>query len=362
MSAPRVVVIVHDDWILHLLQDGLREGGFVVATASTAEDGAARVRELSPDCVLCDVALPDKDGYAVTASLRGQSIVPIALLAPEEDATAKTAAFEAGADALLTRPFRLEEVVAQMNALVQLARRMRERRTSLIDSLGAGPPSSPEGASFRGELEHMPLASLLTLLELERKTGTVSLRSGRRGTKLELAEGHIVSASIDSIQGEIVPILREALAFESGEITFRAKPQTPRPSGTRPIRALLAEARGPSRPAAVHPHAPARGQAIPPPPGHRKTLETPKIEVPKPVEGPEPTTQPLAEHTDLEPPPEPEPPPPAATAPNPKKPALGDIPTRRVHVPEHAPRPQPVHDKVEDEPEPTAVPPSTRRP
>lgn len=344
MSAPRVVVIVHDDWILHLLQDGLREGGFVVATASSVEDGLARVRELTPDCVLCDVSLPDKDGYGFVAALRAEAaIVPIALLAAEDDVNARTAAFEAGADALLTRPFRLEEVVAQMNALVQLARRMRERRTSLIDSLGAGPPSAPEGASFRGELEHMPLGSLLTLLELERKTGTVSVRSGKRSAKLELADGHIATASIGGTAGEIVAVLREALTFESGRITFRAKPAAQRSPGARPIRSLLAEARttGARPVAAVAPPAvAARGQAIPPPPGKRKPAE---IEPPKPAE---PTvTQPSAVA----------PPQPA------KKPALADIPTRRVDVPHHAPKPQPVHDKPTDDTD-KPNPPTTRRP
>jgi len=350
MSASRVVVIVHDDWILHLLQEGLREGGFVVAAASSGAEGLARVRELTPDCVLCDVLLPDKDGYAVVAALRAEaSIVPIALLAPEDDAHARTAAFEAGADALLTRPFRLEEVVAQMNALVQLARRMRERRVSLIDSLGAGPPSSPEGASFRGELEHMPISSLLTILEIERKTGTVSVRSGKRGAKLELADGVLAGGSVDGVAGDALPVLREALTFESGSVSFRAKPPAPRPAGARPIRALLAEARGP-KPAAVGPAAAvhARGQAIPPPPGRRKSAvepEAPKVEAPKPAVPS--TTQPSGT--------------PAEAAPEPThKPALADIPTRKVNVPEHAPRPQPVHDKG-DEPE-KPNPPTTRRP
>lgn len=358
MSAPRVVVIVHDDWILHLLQDGLREGGFVVATASSGQEGLARVRELTPDCVLCDVSLPDKDGYAVVTALRSSeaSIVPIALLAAEEDATARTAAFEAGADALLTRPFRLEEVVAQMNALVQLARRMRERRNSLIDSLGAGPPSSPEGASFKGELEHMPLGSLLTLLELERKTGTVSVRSGKKTAKLELADGHIASASVGGVAGEIVTVLREALTYDSGRITFRAKPPAQRSPGARPIRALLAEART-SAPKPIVPVAPSPivargGQAIPPPPGRRRPAET--IEPPKPAE---PTaTKPSADALGGKP--SAEPPKPAPEA---RKPALADLPTRRVDVPEHAPRPQPVHDKPAEEAAEKPNPPTTRR-
>lgn len=319
MSAPRVVVIEHDEWILRLLQDGLRDGGFVVATAGTADDGLAKVRDLAPDCVLCDVSLPSKDGYAVAAAIRGDqppiSITPIALLAADDDDDARTAAFEAGADALLVRPFKLDEVIAQMNALVQLARRMRERRTSLIDSLSAGPASSPEGASFRGDLEHMPVASLLTLLELERKTGNISVKSGKRKATLDLADGCVLGATLDGIVLDPVLMLRDAMGWTEGRITFRAKPATPRPPSARSIRLLLAEARGVSGSSARIPAmgggSVARMQAIPPPPGKRISAEQP---APPKIPG-----------------------------------ALADIPTRRVDVPEHRPKP-------------TVDPPSTKRP
>lgn len=316
MSAPRVVVVEHDEWILRLLQEGLRDGGFVVAIASTADDGLAKIRDLAPDCVVCDVSLPGKDGYAVAAAIRGDkppiSLTPIALLAADDDLDARTATFEAGADALLTRPFKLEEVLAQVNALVQLARRMRERRNSLIDSLSAGPASSPEGASFRGDLEHMPVASLLTLLELERKTGSMSVKSGKRKATLDLADGCVVATTLDGVAMDPVVMLRDSLGWTEGRVTFRAKPAIARPPTARSIRLLLAEARGVSGSSARIPAmgasaSVARMQAIPPPPGKR------------------------------------------ISANEPKRPGLEDVPTRRVDVPQHKPKP-------------TDDPPSTKRP
>jgi two-component system OmpR family response regulator len=319
MSAPRVVVIEHDEWILRLLQDGLRDGGFVVATAANADDGLAKVRDLAPDCVLCEVSLPGKNGYAVALELRADqppiSITPIALLAADDDDHARTATFDAGADALLTRPFKLEEVIAQITALVQLASRMRERRISLIDSLSAGPASSPEGASFRGDLEHMPVASLLTLLELERKTGGISVKSGKRRATMELADGCVVGTTLDGVKMDPVVMLRDTLGWTEGRVTFRAKPGIARPPNARSIRLVLAEARGVST-SASSTRLPAMGggsvgrmQAIPPPPGRRISANEP-----------------------------------------PKRPgALEDVPTRRVDVPPTRPKP-------------TEEPPSTKRP
>lgn len=313
MAAARVVVVEHDEWLLRLFLDGLRDAGLVVSTAATVEDGLAKIGELAPDCVVCDVNLPG-DGYGLARAMRADkppmSIIPIAMLAADDDVKARTATFEAGADALVTRPFRLEEVVAQINALVQLARRMRERRTSLIESLGAGPPSSPEGASFRADLEHMPIASLLTLLELERKSGSVSVKSGARVAKLDLADGHVASGALDGASCNPVAVLKDALEWTTGRITFRASGPIARPLTARPIRVLLAEA-SPNNKAPVTRGSSARLPAIPPPPGQRRAAD-------------------------------------------PSKPALRDQPTRPVDVPVRA--------SGKHEVAPISEPPSTKKP
>jgi DNA-binding response OmpR family regulator len=265
-SAPRVLVVENDGWVLKLLSDGLREGGFVVTTETTADAGFARARELDPDALLCDVTLPGRDGYSLAIMLRAESIVPIAMLAHEADKNARIAAFEAGADALITRPFKIDEVVAQMTALVQLASRMRHRRTSLVDSLRAGPPST----TFRGDLAHMPVASLLVLLEIEKKSGAVVVKSDRGEATLQLASGAISAATLGDLR-EPVAVLRELLEWTEGRIEFRVDAATPRPPGARAIRLLLAQA-GHQPIAELSPTpatSPSRTPAMRPPPGKR---------------------------------------------------------------------------------------------
>ncbi len=314
MAAPRVVVIEHDEWVLRLLEDGLRDAGFVVHSASNAAQAMAKIRELPPDCILCDIGLPGTDGYALALSVRAErppiSIVPVALLAPEDDHHARTAAFDAGADALITRPFRIEEVVAQTTALVQLARRMRERRNSLVDSLSGPPSSSSDAVSFRGELEHMPVASLLALLELERKSGVVTVRSQARRATVDLSDGFV---DICAFEGSTDPItvLREIASWSEGKITFMACSPRARPDAARPIRALLAEARAEEAApfSALGATSVSRMQAIPPPPGRRKSVADMK----------------QVEDT--------------SRGSSGKMPALTETPTRRVEVPASAVRP-----------------------
>jgi CheY-like chemotaxis protein len=321
MSAPRLVVVEHDGWVLRLLAEGLRSSGFVVATESSADAALARVRELVPDAVLADVGLPGKNGYSLVSELRAEpcpiSIVPVALLAEEDDEDARLAAFSSGADALLTRPFKIDEVAAQMTALVQLARRMRERRTSLIDSLAAGPPST----TFKGDLAHMPAPSLLMLLEIERKTGVVDVVSNGRRAQLSLVNGTLVSAEVEG-KTDAVDVLREILSWEEGRIVFHARDVDSEGTTPRPVRVLLARAgyaaipilQGP----ASSPSVP-RMNALRPPPGARVAADS-----------------------------------------TPLHPALANVDTRKVDVPSM--RPPSMSRPAEDEPKPSEAPPTTRRP
>lgn len=321
MSAPRLVVVEHDGWVLRLLADGLRSNGFVVATESTADGALARVRELVPDAILADVGLPQKDGYSLVSTLRSEpaplSIVPVALLAEEDDDGARITAFSSGADALLTRPFKIDEVAAQMTALVQLARRMRERRTSLIDSLAAGPPST----TFKGDLAHMPAPSLLTLLEIERKTGVVEVVSNGRRAKLSLVKGTLVSAELEE-KTDAVEVLRELLEWDEGRIVFHACDVDAEGTTPRPVRVLLARAgyaaipilQGP----ASSPSVP-RMNAVRPPPGARVSADN-----------------------------------------TPLHPALANVDTRKVDVPSM--RPPSMSRSAEEEPKPSDAPPTTKRP
>lgn len=282
MDAPRVVVAQHEAWILGLLTDGLRDAAFVVVPADTAAEALEKVRAAPTDCVIVDTSLPDADGYSLAIAIRAEppptSIVPIALLAAADDPSARTAAFDAGADAIFFRPFRVDDIVAQTMALVQLARRMRERRTSLVDSLAAGPSS----ASFKGDLSQMPVSSLLLLVDIERRSGAVEVRSKRKVASFEIAEGAIVSASLGKVAREPLAVLKEVLTWTEGRVAFHVSAARRRPPNARAIRALLADAghapalEAPPRAASV-----ARMQAIPPPPGQR--VSSMRLEAQKPA-------------------------------------------------------------------------------
>ena len=89
-----------------------------VLGAGTGEDALDIVERQSPDIVLLDVGLPDKDGFAVLRELRAFSDVPVVMLTARDDAMAKVKGLELGADDYVTKPFNHLELMALVKAVL----------------------------------------------------------------------------------------------------------------------------------------------------------------------------------------------------------------------------------------------------
>jgi DNA-binding response OmpR family regulator len=66
----RVLVVEDDDDTAEMLRALLDLCGYVVVVARTSQQGIDAARKLEPHIVLCDIGLPDSDGYVVGSILR----------------------------------------------------------------------------------------------------------------------------------------------------------------------------------------------------------------------------------------------------------------------------------------------------
>jgi DNA-binding response OmpR family regulator len=245
VSKGRVLIIEADEWVAALLKKFLADAGFSVDLATGAKEGFDKVRALSPDCILCDVNLPDIDGFWVARRVRTEptavSTTPFLFLTEADDLESRLQGLHVGADLYLTKPFRNEEVVAQVAALIEMAKRLRKQREEFSSD---GPPSH-RGSAFRGDIAQMSLSSVLSLLELERRTGRlkVAREDGRRG-EIELSDGKFVGASVDGIKGAATELLRELLRWKRGTFAFKPDPKRKTAPGftRRSLTELLLEA------------------------------------------------------------------------------------------------------------------------
>jgi two-component system OmpR family response regulator len=227
----RIVIIAQDEWESTLLAKFLAEADYAVHLEGEARLGFEKVRELEPDCILCDVNLPDIDGFWVARRVRTEptrlAATPFIFLLDAGDTQSRLQGLNVGADLHLIRPFHDEEVVAQVSALLEMAKRLRS-----VPGAFSGESPGPR-AAVQGDIAQMSVATVLTLLDLERRTGQLSVRSdsGRVGI-LELNEGALTEATLDGARHDSTALLRELLRWQRGSFSFHGA-IVAAPSGAR---------------------------------------------------------------------------------------------------------------------------------
>jgi signal transduction histidine kinase/ActR/RegA family two-component response regulator len=123
LDRARVLVIDDDPRVRDALALLLDRAGAIVDTADSAEMARARIAHCAPDAVVCDIAMPDEDGYSFIRALRrsGGAVAAIALTAHATEADVGRA-LAAGFDRHLAKPIEFERLVASIDELV-VARR-----------------------------------------------------------------------------------------------------------------------------------------------------------------------------------------------------------------------------------------------
>ena len=244
MAQGRLLIIEADEWDAALLGKFLTDAGYKVELAAGAREGFDKIRESQPDCILCDVNLPDIDGFWVARRVRTETTAvattPFLFLTAADDSESRLQGLHVGADLYLSRPFHSEEVVAQVGALIEMANRLKKSLPVLTPE---GPPSS-RGSAFQGDVALISLSTVLTLLELERRTGHLKV-TGEDGrvARIELVEGTLVSASMNADAWEPTELLREVLRWKKGKFVFKADAGKPKPELNRQnVGGLLLEA------------------------------------------------------------------------------------------------------------------------
>lgn len=123
----RILVIEDDDVVRTLVQRVLEKNGYEVSSAPQAEEGEKMATEQAYDCIILDLALPDKSGLEVCADLRDQGIkTPILILSARKNIDTKVLGLSSGADDYLTKPFDNKELIARIEAITRRTREQGE--------------------------------------------------------------------------------------------------------------------------------------------------------------------------------------------------------------------------------------------
>jgi two-component system, OmpR family, KDP operon response regulator KdpE len=130
----RVLVVDDEPQILRALRVILRDAGFEVVTAQTAQEALDAAALRAPSAAIIDLILPDGNGIDVCRSIREWSEMPILVLSAVGEEAEKIRALDAGADDYVTKPFAPGELIARLNAALRRAGPSEEPSVS-IDGL-----------------------------------------------------------------------------------------------------------------------------------------------------------------------------------------------------------------------------------
>ncbi len=115
----RILVIDDEHQIRRFLRITLEAEGHSVSEASTGREGTAKAATASPDVVILDLGLPDRDGKEVLREIRTWSEVPVLVLSVRADEGEKVEALDLGAQDYVTKPFGTRELLARLRGIIR---------------------------------------------------------------------------------------------------------------------------------------------------------------------------------------------------------------------------------------------------
>lgn len=137
MSA-KILVIEDEPNIREAIKDTLEFAGYTVASASNGNEGIDLALSFAPDLILCDIMMPECDGFEVLEVVNGN---PSTLATPFIFLTAKAtkedqrSGMAKGADDYLTKPFRAQELIVAVEARLERHRSIQGQNRAQIESI-----------------------------------------------------------------------------------------------------------------------------------------------------------------------------------------------------------------------------------
>src|SRR6266403_2946921 len=116
------VLVVDDSLSVRKVVEKALEGrGLQVLAAASGAEAIQMIDRDRPDVVICDVILPDKDGYQVCQYVRAHPAIgatPVLLISGIDNGTVQARAAEVRSDEVMFKPFGVDDLVRKIDSLL----------------------------------------------------------------------------------------------------------------------------------------------------------------------------------------------------------------------------------------------------
>lgn len=136
-----ILIIEDEEALRQTLADRLAMEGFRIQTAANGKDGLRLAKEHLPDLILCDIMMPELDGYGVLRGLQldaQTAAIPLIFLTAKADSPQVRAGMNLGADDYLCKPVAKSELLAAIRARLWKRSRQQEQTKQEIEAARLG--------------------------------------------------------------------------------------------------------------------------------------------------------------------------------------------------------------------------------
>ena len=158
-----IALIIEDNADVTRYLESCLVNRYEVHTAVDGKQGVERAIGLVPDIVICDVMMPELDGYQVCYTLKNDqrtSHIPIVMLTAKVDRHSRLHGLRQGADAYLAKPFDPEELSLKLNNLLELRQKIQAHLMDFPQNDGGQTPLFPKEDAFLQELQSTVLSKI----------------------------------------------------------------------------------------------------------------------------------------------------------------------------------------------------------
>ncbi|TVQ43605.1 MAG: DNA-binding response regulator [Gloeocapsa sp. DLM2.Bin57] len=129
-DSKKLLLIDDDPNLILLVKDYLEFRGYHVISAENGRQALDILATEIPDMIICDVMMPEVDGYSLVQKIRENSeinAIPIMLLSAKGQSQDRVKGLNIGADVYMVKPFEPEELVAQVESTLKQVNRLKEQ-------------------------------------------------------------------------------------------------------------------------------------------------------------------------------------------------------------------------------------------
>lgn len=190
----KILIIEDEDSILEELLDWLQYEGYEVIGAVNGRLGLAAAEEHLPDLIICDIRMPEMDGYTVLLEVRANprlSQIPFIFLTASATRESFRKGMDLGADDYLTKPFTHSEIMNAVHSRLEKQRQIQQRASEQVSLLQQSLAEAEDKHLLKARLVGMfshefrnPLTIILFNTQLMQHYGS-TMSAERQAVKLQ---------------------------------------------------------------------------------------------------------------------------------------------------------------------------------